>query len=365
MKKIESGLWLLEVVGKNPKTGQRKHVKRRFKGTEAEAWAEEQRVRDELQSGGPAQRLTLGAFAASWLQLRAGSLRQSTLEKYANDLRTHILPVLGPYYLDMLRPSDVQAYINGDKGAGHSVQNRLRLLRVLAKDAIAEGVSQLDWTARVTAKAGRKYTEEDPNLLSPPQLVALLEATPARWRPLVQTMAFTGLRWGEASGLQWGDIDETVGVLRVRRNNWRGTIGETKTEQGRRIVPLVAPVKAALLTQRGLVKRNVPWIFPTDSGRLHRSLPLREVLEVACTAAKVPRITAHGLRRTYNDILRRVTSGIVARSIVGHASEAMTERYSVVDVKEKLLAAESVVQIVLASKVEDKVETERPQQPLD
>lgn len=45
--------------------------------------------------------------------------------------------------------------------------------------------------------------------------------------------------------------------------------------------------------------------------------PLRGVLEEACAAAGVGRkVTPHGLRHTANDLLRRVASAEVTRTIV-------------------------------------------------
>jgi integrase len=46
----------------------------------------------------------------------------------------------------------------------------------------------------------------------------------------------------------------------------------------------------------------------------------------------------HGLRRTFNDLLRQVSSGEVVRSIMGHLGERMTEHYSHVRGDEKAIA---------------------------
>ena len=54
------------------------------------------------------------------------------------------------------------------------------------------------------------------------------------------------------------------------------------------------------------------------------------------------RLTPHGLRRTWNDLGRRLAKGIVVRSILGHGSEAMTDHYSVVDDGERRDVVESV-----------------------
>lgn len=87
--------------------------------------------------------------------------------------------------------------------------------------------------------------------------------------------------------------------------------------------------------------------FPNKAGRLHKGSPLREVLDEACAAAKLGRrVTPHGLRHTANDLLRRVATGEVVRSIVGHVTTQMTHHYSHVDTAEKTTAATRVLALV-------------------
>jgi len=57
------------------------------------------------------------------------------------------------------------------------------------------------------------------------------------------------------------------------------------------------------------------------------------------------RVTTHGLRRTLNNLSRQVAGEIVTRSITGHVTQATTEHCSHVDRREKLAAANSIVQL--------------------
>ena len=54
------------------------------------------------------------------------------------------------------------------------------------------------------------------------------------------------------------------------------------------------------------------------------------------------RFSSHGLRRTANDLIRRIASGEVTGAITGHMTEAMTEHYSHVDVGEKKAAVDGI-----------------------
>ncbi len=56
-----------------------------------------------------------------------------------------------------------------------------------------------------------------PTLPSREELKAIIDATPERWRPLILSAIFTGLRGSELRGLLWSDIDLKRGVLSARR----------------------------------------------------------------------------------------------------------------------------------------------------
>jgi len=55
------------------------------------------------------------------------------------------------------------------------------------------------------------------------EVVRLLDEDPAKWRPLFELLAATGLRISEAIGLRWSDLvlDEPTPHLRVRRASSR------------------------------------------------------------------------------------------------------------------------------------------------
>src|SRR5436305_104234 len=76
------------------------------------------------------------------------------------------------------------------------------------------------------------------------ELRRMLEHAKGRWRTLVVTAIFTGLRASELRGLRWDpDVDLDRGVLRVRQraDRWN-TIGSPKSDAGKRDVPLAPMV---------------------------------------------------------------------------------------------------------------------------
>ena len=183
----------------------------------------------------------------------------------------------------------------------------------------------------------------------------MLEAVSEAWRAAAWVMAFTGLRWGELSALRWDDIDPGAGVIRVQRSNWKGRAVAPKTRRSRRTVPLLPEVADELAAHhKRMVTTQHPGlgsglIWPTMKGTMHAGSPLGRALDRATKATKATRITPHALRRTFNDLARRVADGMVVRAITGHVTEALTEHYSVVDASEKMRAAAGVLRLVTAT----------------
>ncbi len=296
--------------------------------------------------------MTLTDFAQRWLKLRVPRLKPSTVAKYMNDLERHILPALGDIQLVDLRPSDVQAFLDVDPGAPHSKKGRLALLRAMSKDALVDGLVNLDFCARVSVSIPPTYTNAEPNCLNGRQLDLVIAQISRYWLDLICVLVFSGMRWGEASALMWPalDIDGDDGVARIEWTNWKGRLQEPKNHRARRDIPLAKPLPEMLRRRRErMVAEDHPGlasdlVFPTARGTLHRGSPLRAVLNAACERAGISfRFTTHGLRRTFNDIARRVVRGQVVRAVVGHGSDAMTDHYSNVDMEEKRTAAEAVV----------------------
>lgn len=356
IKEIGPRRWQVRIQYRDPRTGAKRSLERTVEGARREAQRVEAKLREQAASGSRHQRVRLSTFAASWLLARKRTVKPSVSTRYAMALQHHIIPRLGGLYMDRIAPSDVTRYVADrlDEGAaGNTVRNEIQVLRTMAADSVAEGASKSDWTARVPSPPVARWTEERPNLLTAEQLAAVLAAVPARWRTLVELMAFTGLRWGEASGLRWGDVDELQGIIRVRRSNWRGRSVTPKTETSLRTVPLPPSLVGRLRPLKGDL------LFPNEAGDLNRGFPLVKVMQRACKAAGVQYVTPHGLRRTYNNLARQVASREVVRSITGHTTDRMFEHYSLVGHGEKREATRRVLELVTTAQDPDGAKTER------
>ena len=359
IKRIDKNYYRVRVYAMDRRVQPHRKVERArwVRGPFAEAKRVKAEMERQLQAevAGANERMTLTVFAQRWLEARESELAPSTKAKYVNDLAKHILPALGEYLMDELRPSHLQSMLAMDQGAPNSRKNRLSLLRKMSKDAMRDGLIDRSFCIGLTVKVPPVYTEDQPNCLAGPRLDDVISKIPQHWLDPVSMSSFTGLRWGEVSAFHWTelDLDQAVGV--VRWTNWKGTLRPPKTAAGFRVIPLAEPLVEILRKRRARMvvekhpglKRGL--VFPTNDGELHRGTPLNSVLKKACRSAGVTiRFTPHGLRRTWNNIARRVSGGLVVRSMIGHASEAMTDHYSHVDMDEKRATAEAVARIIQA-----------------
>lgn len=345
IKRLGPKLWHVRVKRIDQRTGKQTNRKATVEGCKADAL----RVRDELRgglgaTGAKRRRVQLAPYANDWLERR--DLRDTTKRRYGYAL-LKILPVLGDFYIDQLRPPDVQNYINMrcKEAEGYTVLNELRTLRTIARDALAEGLIDRVFTDRVPAPKVRKYSMESPNLLTARQFRDTYAVLAKKWHGMTMLMFTTGLRWGEASALQWENlrtVDEEVIAL-IKHGNDRGALVDVKTDGSLRTVPVLAEVLKLL----GLRKGKGP-VFPSRSGNIYASsAPLLRALKLAEKKAGVPfEVTVHGLRRTFNNLARRKTSREVLMSLTGHDTDEMVEHYSVVDHSERNAASRAVFDLL-------------------
>ena len=105
-------------------------------------------------------------------------------------------------------------------------------------------------------------------------IVGALDTAAGRYRPLLLTAIFAGLRASELRGLRWSDVDLKRGELHVRQRADRyGKIGRPKSEAGERTVPLPPMVITALREHRLACPRNEQdLVFPNTKGNIeHRN----------------------------------------------------------------------------------------------
>jgi integrase len=138
-----------------------------------------------------------------------------------------------------------------------------------------------------------------------PQLIATLKAAYPRWYAFVLTGLLGGLRWGESTALQLGDIDWKRGRLHVQRSfsDKTNCIEAPKSGKARWVQAspeLLAALRSHIeaMTLEGQVKRWTPeqrqLVFPNTQGRVTRAIRgLRLAPAAHQGRAHPPRLPCH------------------------------------------------------------------------
>jgi integrase len=156
-------------------------------------------------------------------------------------------------------------------------------------------------SVRIASTRAMPDEEERARALTEDELRRLLDEVPERWRLLVELLAHTGLRIGEAVALQWGDIDLGQRRLRVRRRIYRGSMAAPKSAYGRREVPLSPGLAQSLWQARKDARagRDGDPVFASQTGGyLDPGNLFGRVLKPSARRAGVPWAGFHTLRHT-------------------------------------------------------------------
>jgi integrase len=309
---------------------------------------------------------TFHEFASEWFAAlceEGGRNGDGLSERSIRDLRDwrlkeHILPHLAGYRLDGITVEVVDKFRAALKREGRlsnaSINKMISTVAAVMEQAIEYGPHPGPNPAKgrrrrlPTTKPLRTYLDR------PEQIEALLDAAtvldergrtvPYR-RALVATLAFGGLRIGEALDLRWKDVDlgheQDGNVVPLRgRMSPAGTIHVrgTKTDNADRKVRL-APVlrhELAALRERWAPVSDEQRVFATGTGgMLSRSNFGRRVLTPAVAIANdrlaesgikpiADKLTPHSLRRTYASLLVvRGTDAATFMGQLGHSSAAL------------------------------------------
>jgi len=143
---------------------------------------------------------------------------------------------------------------------------------------------------------------------------------------LYYTATYTGMRAGELSGLQWGDVSLSRRLITVQRS-YDST---TKTDEIRYV-----PILDVLLPVLRAWKVRCPssmWVFPNKVGHMHQpsSRVFQETLQRVRERAGIPyRFRFHDFRHTFASHWMMAGGDIYRlQKILGHKSIQMTERYA-------------------------------------
>jgi integrase len=148
--------------------------------------------------------VTLADWSAQWLDGVRPALKPKTIAGYESLLRSRILPELGAWSLTELKPSDVQAWLNGmDVSASRARQAHI-VLQLVLQSAVRDG--RLGRNAAHGTRLPRLQRREAP-YLSPEVVDTIAAAFEPPDDLLIALLGTLGPRFGEGVALRRRSVD--------------------------------------------------------------------------------------------------------------------------------------------------------------
>ncbi len=247
-------------------------------------------------------------YLEEWItDYAARRVRPSTLKRYKELSRVHLIPGLGHFHLARLTPQAIEKFY-GDL-LGHLSPTTAHHVASLLREALATAVKWGKIVQNPAMLADKpKRVRHEPMLWSEEQVRRFLEsAREQKHFLLYATLIATGLRLGEALALQWSDIDLARGVMMVRGG---------KTANARRAVLLPEELVRELKIARGLGP-----VFPGANPWTIRKCHFYPLVK----RLGLHRIRLHDLRHLHGTLL--LAHGVDLATVsarLGHTSKAFT-----------------------------------------
>ncbi|XP_068917834.1 integrase-like [Tenebrio molitor] len=271
---------------------------------------------------------------------RAHDITDGTKDDYRRILdRSGLTSRLGSLPIDLITEDDVHDWIGhrrntqsartGGPISAKTIRNEHALLSTLIEHAVRRG-----WTQHNPAKGVRlpEMRRAEMLVLTNEQYAAIHAAMDPAYQPFLEFLAVTGTRWGEATALQWGDINARTSPPRVTINRaWKkgkagawAVEGFPKTSAGNRSFT----VPQRLVERLGTPGKRTDLVFQGATGRpiQHTNFHARKWVK-ACEDAGVldPRPRVHDLRHYMASTL--LSAGVPMHAIsrrLGHESITTT-----------------------------------------
>jgi excisionase family DNA binding protein len=235
----------------------------------------------------------------------------------------------GEMDLREIRPMDVERFKLSRQKAGNknsTINRYLALLKHMFSVAVREGYASKNPVKEIKLCLEKERKER---VLSLEEETRLLKASPDYLKPMLITAIHSGLRRSEIMNLKWSSVDWKTREINV----------EVAKSGKSRSVPINSVLLTALLAQKAANGKS-PYVFPNEDTKKPYTT-LAKVFMRTCKDAEIKGLRFHDLRHSFaSRILEDGASIEIVKSLLGHHSISVTERYCHSDEEAKRKAVE-------------------------
>jgi len=289
-------------------------------------------------------------YATYWLNdIKSLKCEETTLYGYRNIIYNHLIPLLGNYKLQDVKPTTINKYFkkkNENELSKSTIRKHYDLLKDILKNAVNEDIlvkNPLDKIEPIKpeTKEAKYYTKKDLE-----KLFNIIEND--RMEIVVKLAGLLGLRREEIAGLKWGNIDLfndeiTIAEVRIQAGKTIKTLPRTKNESSYRTLHIPEDIKNILLKIKSEQKERKKilktsynkegYVVAWEDGSPYRPNYLSDLFTKIIRDNNLPPIGLHGLRHTFASIANELGVSIydiskaLGHSKIGTTSEIYTHLF--------------------------------------
>lgn len=304
------------------------------------AYEAEKALRASANNKNPHLELTFGQLAELYFRSIEGETRDSSIITYQSKYRCGIEEFFKDKIVSDIKVSDIVEWKTWltNKGYKHRYKEDIRTVLGFIFKFGEDTYEIKNIFKKVKGFRDVNFDTDKScgdNFLPPKDIQKLLNATEDEvFRRFFLALYQTGCRRGEMFALRWSDVDELACTVSIDKSLSRKTkdgspykITAPKTVKSIRTIPVNPNLVKELRKQADLVGFDAPFLFGGENPLPEKTA--ENNLAYAVKAAKVRRITLHGLRHSCATVLLSKNISIVAvGKFLGHKNIKETvDRY--------------------------------------
>lgn len=211
-------------------------------------------------------------FAEIWYLEKEIEWRRSHKEGVREDLNKRLIPQFGEKEVGSITKAEILAYraqlAKATARGKNTPLSSSRINKILnpLRQILGEAADRHDFRTPFQNIKQLRVKKSDVDPFTIEEVKSIIAAVRPDFRSYYTVRFFTGMRTGEADGLQWQYVDFERRIIRVRETFVRGEDEYTKTDSSQRDIQLNQVVYDALKSQEAATRKRSKYVFCNRNG---------------------------------------------------------------------------------------------------